>query len=108
MRADVLEDVLNGVDLEQVVNALHYAGETLQTHAGVDVLVSHFSVVAVSVAVELGEYQVPDLDNSVAVACLLKALKGAVFLASVEVDLGAGTAGAAAVLPEVISLAKTG
>lgn len=105
--ADVLHYVLNGIYLEEVVNALHSAGKTLKAHTCINVLVSHFSVVAVSVAVELGEYQVPYLDNSVAVACLLKALKGAVFLASVEVDLGAGTAGAAAVLPEVISLAKT-
>ena len=105
--ADVLHYVLNGIYLKEIVNALHSAGKTLKAHTCINVLVSHFSVVAVSVAVELREYQVPYLDNSVAVACLFKALKGAVFLASVEVDLGAGAAGAAAVLPEVISLAKT-
>ena len=106
--ADVLHYVLNGIYLEEVVNALHSAGKTLKAHTCINVLVSHFSVVAVSVAVELGEYQVPYLDNSVAVACLLKALKGAVFLASVEVDLRSrGRRGRSRCSQKLSVLAKT-
>ena len=30
--------LLHGIDLEQVVHALHHAGQTLQAHAGIDVL----------------------------------------------------------------------
>ena len=92
-RGDVLHDILNGVHLKDVVHALHNAGKSLKTHTCVDVLALHFLVVAVSVAVELAEYQVPDLDDTVAVAGLLEALEGTVGLASVEVDLGAGAAG---------------
>ena len=37
--ADLLHDVLDGVDLEEVVDTLHDAGQALQAHAGIDVLV---------------------------------------------------------------------
>jgi len=109
--AYLLEDILNGVDLEQVVNVLHYACETLQTHAGVDVLGLELGVVAVAVVVELGEYVVPDLDDTVAVADFLEVVltdvvEVAVLLAAVVVYLRAGAAGTASVLPEVISLAE--
>ena len=84
----MLHDILNGVNFKDIVNALHNASKSLKTHTCVDVLVLHFFVVAVSVAVELAEYQIPDLDNTVAVACLLEVLERAVSLATVEVYLG--------------------
>ena len=64
-----------------------------------------------TVVVELGEYVVPDLDNTVAVADFLEVVltdvvEVTVLLAAVVVDLRAGAAGTAAVLPEVISLAE--
>ena len=64
-----------------------------------------------TVVVELGEYVVPDLDNTVAVADFLEVVltdvvEVAVLLAAVVVYLRAGAAGTAAVLPEVISLAE--
>ena len=43
-------------------------GQTLQTHAGVDVLLGQLGVVALAVVVELGEDVVPDLHIAVAVA----------------------------------------
>ena len=46
---DVLHDILNGIDLEQVADALHHAGKALQPHAGVDVAVLHFCIMAVAV-----------------------------------------------------------
>ena len=52
--ADMLHDVLHSVYQEQIVYPLHDAGETLQTHAGVNVRVRHRRVVAFAVAVELG------------------------------------------------------
>ena len=61
---------------------------------------------AVAVVVELGEHVVPDLDVPVAVAAHGAAgLAAAVLRSTVIVDLGAGAAGAGAVLPEVVRLA---
>ena len=97
----------NGVDLKEVGDILHDAGHALKAHAGVDVGVLKGGVVAVAVAVELGEDQVPELDIAVAVAA-----DGAVGLAaaplgaSVKVELGAGAAGAAADFPEVVLFSK--
>ena len=43
--ADVLHNILNCIDEEKVVNALHYARKTLESHSGVDVRVFKRSVV---------------------------------------------------------------
>ena len=50
---DLMRDVHDGVDIEEAVHALADAGEALQAHAGVDVLLGQLSVVAVAVGVEL-------------------------------------------------------
>ena len=85
----------------------HTPGQTLKAHAGVDVLLLELGVVVVAVVVELAEHVVPDLDIAVAVAADGAAgLAAAVLGAAVIVDLGAGAAGAGAVLPEVVLLAK--
>ena len=103
-----LHDVLDRVDLEEVVDALHDAGQTLETHAGIDVLVFERRVIVVAVVVELGEDEVPDLHVAVAVAAdLAGGLAAAVLFSAVIVDLGAGAAGTGAVLPEVVFLAET-
>ena len=106
--ADVLHNILNGVDLEQVVHALHDTCQTFQTHAGVDVLVFHFSVVAVAVAVELAEYQIPYLNITVAVtANVAVRLAAALFRTTVEVDLRTRAARTGTVFPEVVLSAQT-
>ena len=85
----------------------HHAGQTLQAHAGVDVLLLQLGVVAVAVVVELGEDVVPDLHIAVAVAADGAAgLAAAVLRAAVVVNFGAGAARAGAMLPEVILLAE--
>jgi hypothetical protein len=105
--ANLADDLLNGVDLEHIVNALHYASKTLKTHTGVNVLLRELGVVALTVVVELGEYVVPDLHKAVAVATgLTVGRAAAIFDSAVEIDFGARTAGTRAVLPEVISLAE--
>ena len=106
--ANVVDYLTDGVNLEHIVNALHYASETLKAHTGVDVLLCKLGVVAVAIVVELREYVVPDLHKSVAIASGLTVGRAATVLESaVEVDLGAGAARTGAMLPEVISLAKT-
>ena len=97
----------NRVYLEEVVHALHYAGHALEAHAGVDVRMLKVSVVARAVGIELGEHQVPEFNETVAVAARLAVgLAAAVLLAAVEIYLGAGSAGAHAYLPEVVLLAE--
>ena len=104
--ADLLHDVLHGVHQEQVVHALHNAGQPLQAHAGVDVLLGQVGVVAMAVVVKLGEHVVPNFHIPVALAANAAVrLAAAVLLAPVEVDLRAGAAGAGTVLPEVVLFA---
>ena len=104
----MLHDILNGIDEEQVVYTLHYAGKTLKTHAGIDVGMVKRSVVAVAVVLKLGENEVPDLDKTVAFAAdVTVGLAAAVFVAAVKIDFRTGTAGTRTVLPEVVLLAET-
>ena len=35
--ADMLHDILHRVDEEQIIHALHDAGQTLQAHAGINI-----------------------------------------------------------------------
>ena len=104
---DLAGDIHDGIHVKQGGHALAHAGQTLQAHTGIDVLLLKLGVVVLTVVVELGEHHVPDLDITVAVAAHGAAgLAAAPLLAAVVVDLGAGTAGAGAVLPEVILLAE--
>ena len=104
---DLVGDVHDGVDVEERRDVLAHAGQTLEAHAGVDVLLLELGIVAVAVVVELGEDDVPDLDVPVAVAADGAAgLAAAVLLAAVIIDLGARAARAGAMLPEVILLAE--
>ncbi len=106
--ADAVGDVHNGINIEEAGDVLAYAGKTLETHAGVDVLLGEIGVVAFAVIVELGENVVPNFHEAIAVAAgLAVGLATAVFDSAVIVDLGAGAAGTGAVLPEVIGLAHT-
>ena len=104
---DLVGDVHHSVGVKQRVDVLAHAGQTLQAHAGVDVLLDELGVVALAVVVELGEDVVPHLHIAVAVTAHgAPGLAAAVLLATVVVHLGAGAAGAGAVLPEVVGLAE--
>ena len=104
---DLVRDVAHGINVEQGADALYYARQTLEAHAGIDVLLLQLGVVAVAVVVELGEYVVPDLHVAVAVAADGAARLAAAELgAAVVVDLRARTARTGAMLPEVVLLAE--
>ena len=105
--ADVLHDILNGVHLEKVINALHSTGKSFQSHTRINIFMSHFGIITVSVAVELRENKIPNLDNTVAVAGLFKAFKRTVAFSPVKMYFGTRSAGSAAVFPEIVSFAKT-
>ena len=92
------------------VLALEHGAEALEAHSGVDVLGGQGFEMAVRLALELHEHQVPDLDD-VRVALVHQVASGdaarALFLlaADVDVDLGAGAAGAGlSHLPEIVVL----
>ena len=105
--ADLVDDLTDGIDLEHIVNTLHNASKSFQTHTGVDVLLCELFVGAVAHVVELGEDVVPDFHVTVAVAARLTVILAAAVLdAAVEVNFGAGTAGAGTVFPEVVSLTE--
>ena len=89
---------------------LHDAGHALEAHARVEVAVGQLGHRTVLLAVELGEDEVPELEEAVAVAAgLAVGLAAADLLALVVVDLGAGSAGAGgAGGPEVVVLAQAG
>ena len=105
--ADLVGNVHDRVHVKERVHVLAHDGQTLQTHAGVDVFLLEFGVMSLTVVIELREDVIPDLDISVTVAANGAAgLAAAVLLAAIIIDLRAGTAGAGAVLPEVVLLAK--
>ena len=86
--ADLVGDVHDGVHIKEGTHVLTHAGQTLQTHAGVNILVQHFLIVALAVVDKLRENVVPDLDITVAVTADGAAgFAAAVFLAPVVVDL---------------------
>ena len=90
---DVLHNILNRVNLKDVIDILHYAGKAFKSHACVNVFIFKLCVVSLAVVVELAEYEVPDFNYPVAVACLLEAFKRSVSLATVKVYLRTRTAG---------------
>ena len=82
----MVQHTLDGIDLEQVADALHHAGQTLQAHAGINVGPCQALVMALAVGIELAEHQVPDLHIAVAVAAHAAGrLAAAVLRAAVEV-----------------------
>ena len=52
----MVQHALDGIDLEQVAHTLHHAGQTLQTHAGINVGACQTLVMALAVGVELAEH----------------------------------------------------
>ena len=96
------------VNCEKRIHILHNNSQTLQAHARIDIFVFQLCVISVSVVIKLGEHVVPHLDVAVALAAYCTSrLSAAIFLAAVIVNLRTGTAGACAVLPEVILSSET-
>ena len=102
--ADPIPDGLHGIDVKHSIHILHHYGQTLQPHAGINIFLRQLRVVPMSVIVELREHIVPYFHKAVALAShLTVGLSAAVLDTSVVVNLGTGTAGTCAVLPEIIA-----
>ena len=111
LMTDLTHSVSQGTDRVYIKNGiyvLHNAGQTLQSHTGINIFIFQCLVVAVAVVLELGKYIVPDFHVTVTVAAYgTSRFSAAVFFSTVIIDLRAGAAGACTVLPEVIFFAKT-
>ena len=85
---NVLHNILHSVNKEKVVNALHYTSKSLKTHTCVDVWMLKWCVVIVAVRIKLCEYEVPHLNEAVALAtyCTVRAAT-AFFFATIKVNL---------------------
>jgi len=104
---NLIGNVHHGVHIEQRVHILADNSQTLKAHTGIDVLLLQHSVVVMTIVVKLREHQIPNFHIAVAVATHSAAgLAAAVLLTAVIVYLRAGTAGAGAMLPEVVLLAE--
>ncbi len=96
------------VHIENGVHILHHGGQSLQPHAGVDVLLLKLRVIALAVVVKLGEHVIPDFHVAVAVAAYRTAgLATAIPFTPVIINFRAGTTRTGTVLPEIVFLAKT-
>ena len=58
---DLVTDGFHGINVEHGIHILHNHRQTLQAHAGVDVLVLQLLVMALAIPVELGKHVVPHL-----------------------------------------------
>ena len=101
------------IDIKHRIHFLADNRQTLQPHAGIDVLLLQRRVMPLTVILELSEDIVPDLHEAVAVAARLAgvlrpAALEAILRPAVIVDLRARTARPCSMLPEVILLAELG
>ena len=98
---------LDRVHVKNGIHVLHDRCQPLKSHAGVDVFLHELRVMPVPVIFKLGEHVVPDFHVTVAVAAhRAPRLSAAIFFPTVIINLGAGAAGAAAMLPEIVLLAE--
>ena len=89
-------------EIGEALGVLNNGAGTLETHAGVHVFGGQFAKRAVGFGVVLDEHEVPDLDAEIRIHIDQLAL-GIAVGAEVDVELGAGTAGAGlAHHPEVV------
>ena len=101
--ADFFHNVLHGINLKEIVNTLHNTSKPFQAHTGIDIGVVKRCIVAVTVGIKLGKHEIPKLGVTVTIAANAAGFFAAtVLFAAVKINFGTGSAGAGAVLPEVI------
>ena len=91
------------IDVVVVVNTLHDGGDPLETHAGIDGGFGKVHAVANAAFLVLHEYQVPDLDESIAIGVRRTRRTTLDMIAMIVKDLRTRSAGAGiAHAPEVV------
>ena len=102
--ADSVPNCLHGINVEHRFHILHYHGQTLQSHSGINIFLGQFCIISVSVIVILGEYIVPHFYEAVTFTAHPAVRPAAAILDStVIINLGTGAAGACPMLPEVVA-----
>ena len=105
---NLLHSILNRINFKDIINTLHNASKSFETHTGIDILLCKFGIIAVTVIVELAEYIVPELGESVALATWSTIRRTAtVFFTTVKINFRARSARTRAVFPEVIRFTET-
>ena len=103
--ANLIANCLHGINIEYGIHILHYNRKTLQSHAGIDVLLYKFCIVTFSISFVLSKYIVPYFHKAVAVAAHFTVrLSTAVLLSSVVINLCTWTAWTSTVFPEIITV----
>ena len=102
--ADLVADSLHRINVKNGINILHNNRKTLQSHTGINILLSQLGVTTLAVSLKLCKYVVPYFHEAVTVTTHLTIrTTAAILFSTVIVDLRAGTAGTCAVLPEIIT-----
>ena len=106
--ADMIAERFDRIHIKDRIHILYNRSQTLQSHSCINVLLFQFTVMSVAVIVKLGEYVVPDLHITVALASHGTVRTSAsVFLASVIINLRTRSARSGTMLPEVVLFSKT-
>ena len=103
--ADLVADSLHRINVKNGINILHNNRKTLQSHTGINILLSQLGVTTLAVSLKLCKYIVPYFHEAVTVTAYLAIrLAASVFFSTVVIDLGTRSARSCSMLPEVITL----
>ena len=97
---------LVGIHIKKRGNILADYSKSFQPHTGINVLLHKLGVVSLSVIVKLREYYIPYLNKTVTFSAHYIFRTGTVLFTAIIVNLGTGTAGSCAVLPEIVCLTE--
>ena len=98
----------DGIYVKNGIHILNNNRQSFKSHSCINIFILKCFIIAVSVIFKLGKYIVPHFNITVALAAYgTVRFAAAVFFTAVIINLRAWTAGACAVLPEVILFAKT-
>ena len=105
---DLIAQRLQRVHVEDRIHSLDNHSQPFQAHTGIYIFMLQLFVVPFAITLKLGKYIVPDFHIPVTVTShSTSRFSAAVFLSAVIIYLRTGTAGACAMLPEVVLFAKT-
>ena len=83
--------------------ALQHGSQTFETGTGINIFVSQRRISTIFILIILSEYQIPDFQETVTIAAYSTSqFAAAAFFTQIDMNLGAGTAGAAADLPKIL------
>ena len=104
---DLIAQCTDRIYIKDGIYILYNAGQTLQTHTGIDIFLFQCGIVTVTIVFELGKYIIPDLHVTVTVTAYGTArLATAILFSTIVINLRTRTTRTCTMLPEVIFFAK--